>query len=65
VSQPEQGNINYILDLPLENILSTDVLILENDDLISCVRKFFILDIIQFVGKVRSCSVATSGLNKS
>ena len=31
MSQPEQGNINYILDLPLENILSPDVLILESD----------------------------------
>ena len=31
MSQPDQGNINYILDSPLEKFLSTDVLILESD----------------------------------
>lgn len=31
MSQPDQGNINYILDSPLEHFLSTDVLILESD----------------------------------
>ena len=31
MSQPDQGNMNYILDSPLENFLSTDVLILESD----------------------------------
>lgn len=31
MSQPDQGNINYILDSQLENFLSIDVLILESD----------------------------------
>jgi CBS domain-containing protein len=31
VSQPERGNVDYILELSLENILNTDVLILESD----------------------------------